>query len=73
MWRPENWEEIIREIKGDINNWDELDDGGMTAIPESFIGAGADAMLNCLLSCGIISISQLEAKNKNGNDQRNFE
>ena len=58
MWRPLGWAKIR-------STW--LEQNFTTGkMKQKTFEAGADALFQYLLSCGIISISQLEALNKNG-------
>ena len=55
-WRPPNW--VVPEYIAECNY--------------CLFEAGADAILTYLLSCDIISISQLEALNQNGDNTGNI-
>lgn len=66
-WRPDRWKNPYHKTEKALGTEVKFNE-----YPEfEVFEAGADALLTSLLDCGIISISQLEALNKNGNRQNN--
>ena len=49
-WRPENWENPHTNCDADLERMGR----------EIAFEAGADALLACLIDCGIVKVSQLE-------------
>jgi len=64
-WRPPDWDKRVEARIKEVNSKNPI----VVSIKDN-MEAGADALLQYLLDCGIVSILRLEALNKNGANKR---